>query len=109
MELDDEDCDTTLAALQEFHWHKSAIMDACAWVGKGNGPINNWYIPKLELLQSILPNIQANGAPIQFSADIMEHAHITEIKIQLEQEIINSMNCKSAVILTVPTKSTASI
>ena len=79
-ELDDEDCDNILAALQEFHQHKSTIMDACAWVGKNNRPIENWHIPKLELLQSVIPNIRANGAAIQFSADITEHTHITEIK-----------------------------
>ena len=53
-ELDDKDCDTILAALQ--------------------------YISKLKLLQSIIPNFWANGATIQFSADIMEHAHIIKIK-----------------------------
>ena len=44
-ELDNEDCDNILAALQEFHQHKFVIMDAAAQVGKGN-----WHIPKLELL-----------------------------------------------------------
>ena len=56
-ELDDEDCDNALAALLEFHQHKSAIMDAAAQVGKGSKPIVNWYILKLELLQSVIPNI----------------------------------------------------
>ena len=49
-------------------------------MGKGSRPIYNWHIPKLELLQSVIPNIRANGATIQFSADVTEHAHITEIK-----------------------------
>ena len=79
-ELNDEDCDNALVALLEFHQHKLAIMDAAARVGKGGKPIVNWYILKLELLQSVIPNIQANSATIQFSADITEHAHITEIK-----------------------------
>ena len=79
-ELDNEDCDNALAALLEFHQHKSAIMDAAARVGEGSKPIVNWYIPKLKLLRSVIPNIRANGATIQFSADITEHAHITEIK-----------------------------
>ena len=79
-EIDDECCDRTQAALDEFHAHKSVIVDADACVGKGNRPIYNWYIPKLEMMQSIVPNIQANGAAIQFSADVTEHAHITEIK-----------------------------
>ena len=49
-------------------------------MGKGGKPIVNWYIPKLKLLQSVIPNIRANSATIQFSANITEHAHITEIK-----------------------------
>ena len=73
-------CDNALAALLEFHPHKLVIMDAAARVGKGSKPIVNWYIPKLELVQSVIPNILANRATIMFSADITEHAHITEIK-----------------------------
>ena len=79
-EIDDEGCAIISAALDEFHQHKSAIIEAGARVGKGNRPIDNWYIPKLELMQSVVPNIRANGAPIQYSADVTEHAHITEIK-----------------------------
>ena len=79
-EIDDECCDRIQAALDEFHAHMSAIVNADACVGKGNRPICNWYIPELEMMQSVVPNIQANGAVIQFSADVTEHAHITEIK-----------------------------
>ena len=79
-EIDDKGCTIISAALNEFHQHKSAIIEAGARVGKGNRPIDNWYIPKLELMQSVVPNIQANGAPIQYSTDVTEHAHITEIK-----------------------------
>ena len=68
------------AALDEFHEHKSAIVDADAHVGNGNKSIKNWYIPKLEMMQSVISNIRANGAVIQYSADVTEHAHITEIK-----------------------------
>ena len=46
----------------------------------GNRPINNWYIPKLKLMQSVVPNIRANGIAFQYSMDETEHAHITEIK-----------------------------
>ena len=79
-EIDDEGCAIISTALDEFHQHKSAIIEAGARVGKGNRPIDNWYIPKLELMQSVVPNIRANGAPIQYSADVTEHAHITKIK-----------------------------
>lgn len=79
-EIDDECCKRIQAALVKFHKHKSAIIDAKACVSKGNKPIDNWFIPKLKMMQSIIPNIQANGVPIQFSANVTEHAHITEIK-----------------------------
>ena len=79
-EIDNECCDRIQAALDKFHAHKSVIVDADAHIGKGNRPIYNWYIPKLEMMQSAVPNIQANGAVIQFSADVTEHAHMMEIK-----------------------------
>ena len=79
-EIDDGCCDRIQAALIGFHAHKSVITDAGARVGVGNRPINNWYIPKLEMMQSVISNIRANGAIIQYSADVMEHAHIMEIK-----------------------------
>jgi hypothetical protein len=50
-------------------------------VGKKKKVIANFYIPKLELFQSMVPSIHANGANTQWSADMTEHAHITEIKI----------------------------
>ena len=79
-EIDEDGCDRILTALHEFHAHKASIMEAGVRVGKGKKPIDNWHIPKLEFLQSVVPNIRANGAPIQWSADVTEHAHITEIK-----------------------------
>jgi hypothetical protein len=78
--VDQRVCDMIQASLQEFHDHKAIILDLEARVGKGNRPIDHWQIPKLELMQSVVPLIRANGAPIQWSADITEHAHITEIK-----------------------------
>ncbi|KAJ6564518.1 hypothetical protein B0H19DRAFT_1209885 [Mycena capillaripes] len=64
------------AALACFHEKKQAIIDAGVRKGK-RGPINNWWIPKLEFLSSVVPAIRANGATLQWSADITEHAHIT--------------------------------
>ncbi|KAG0695794.1 hypothetical protein DFH29DRAFT_879790 [Suillus ampliporus] len=43
-------------------------------------PINNWFIPKLELLQSITSSMRKVGALIQWSMDATEHAHVSEIK-----------------------------
>ncbi|KAI6041971.1 hypothetical protein EDC04DRAFT_2601276 [Pisolithus marmoratus] len=51
------------SALQEFHDHKGAI------------------IPKLKLLQSVIPSICQSGAVIQWSADITKYAHVKEIKV----------------------------
>ena len=56
-EIDDEGCDRIRAALDEFHEHKSAIVNADAHLGKGNKPIKNWYIPKLKMMQSVISNI----------------------------------------------------
>ncbi|KAI6018531.1 hypothetical protein BKA83DRAFT_4464917 [Pisolithus microcarpus] len=45
-----------------------------------NGPLQHWEIPKLELLQHIVPSICNSGAIMQWTADVMEHEHVTEIK-----------------------------
>lgn len=68
------------SALNKFHTNKQAILDANACLCKGNKPINNWYIPKLEILHSVVLNIHANGAPYQWSANITEYAHQTVTK-----------------------------
>ncbi|KAJ7659007.1 hypothetical protein B0H17DRAFT_1171830 [Mycena rosella] len=65
--------------LKAFHDNKKAILKAGARRGK-KGPIDNWHIPKLEFLQSVIPAIRANGVPLQWSADVTEHAHITLVK-----------------------------
>jgi hypothetical protein len=78
--ISEDDCNNIENALREFHVHKDAILEAGARVGAHNKPIDNWWIPKLEMLQSVIANIRANGAVFQWSADITEHAHITQIK-----------------------------
>ncbi|KAF7343798.1 hypothetical protein MSAN_01960800 [Mycena sanguinolenta] len=65
--------------LQKFHENKQSILDAGARKGK-KGPINNWWIPKLEFLQSAIPAIRNNGVPLQWSADVTERAHIDLVK-----------------------------
>ena len=71
-EIDEDGCEAILASINEFHQHKSGITDAEARVGKGNRPINNWYTPKLELMQSVVPNIRANGIAFQYSMVICQ-------------------------------------
>ena len=78
-ELDDRSVVKMDGSLKLFHKYKDVIVDLGARRGKG-GAIENWYIPKLELMQSVVPNIRANGVPMQWTADHTEHAHITEVK-----------------------------
>ena len=69
----DESALTKLAgALQSFHDNKEAILST--------GVCSHFDIPKLELLQHIVPSIWASGAVLQWSVDVTEHAHVTEIK-----------------------------
>ena len=78
-ELNNNDCATLLASLQAFHDSKASIITAGGRKGKKD-VIDNWYIPKLELLQSVVPSIQISGAPAQWTANVTEHAHIVVIK-----------------------------
>ena len=78
-QINEEVCQNIGNVLSLFHQHKEAILDAGAHWGK-KGKINNWHIPKLELFQSIMSNIQLNGVACQWSADFTEHAHIKVVK-----------------------------
>ncbi|KAG2112343.1 uncharacterized protein F5147DRAFT_650974 [Suillus discolor] len=74
------------AALNEFHANKDAIIDARVCRGKANKVVNNWYILKLELMQSVIPSIRNSGVTAQWSADATEHVHITEIKVPVRSD-----------------------
>ncbi|KAI5986479.1 hypothetical protein EDD15DRAFT_2373187 [Pisolithus albus] len=78
--ITDGDIEVIVSALHEFHSHKHSILDTGLRRGKANKPIDNWYIPKLELMQSVAPSIRRVGVSIQWSADLTEHAHIEQIK-----------------------------
>ncbi|KAF9789589.1 hypothetical protein BJ322DRAFT_1178167 [Thelephora terrestris] len=71
-------------ALTTFHKTKQAILDAGARVGKAKNPLNNFFIPKLEFFHSVAASISWSGAPIQWSADATERAHIDVIKVPSE-------------------------
>ena len=79
-EISESICTEINAVLKEFHDHKHIIISSGAQTGKGNAITNNWYIPKLKLMQSVTSNIHENGAAIQWSADATEWHHVTEIK-----------------------------
>ena len=79
LELDDDDCSALLLLLHTFHDNKAHVIKVGGWRGKKK-VIMNWYIPKLELLQNVMPSIHDSGALAQWTADITEHAHILMIK-----------------------------
>ncbi|KAI5998362.1 hypothetical protein F5J12DRAFT_906877 [Pisolithus orientalis] len=68
--IDDDNLCIISSVLDEFHVHKH----------KGNKPIDNWHIPKLELMQSIIPSVKCVRVTIQWTADVTEHTHVSEIK-----------------------------
>lgn len=72
------------ASLAEFHQNKQSILDAGARVGTKGNVMEHFQIPKLELMQSVVPSITWTGVPIQWSADPTEHAHVTEVKIPVK-------------------------
>ncbi|KAG2035188.1 hypothetical protein BDR03DRAFT_868396, partial [Suillus americanus] len=62
-----------------FHQLKHSIVNAGAcWRKRGED--KPWAIPKLELLQGVIPSIYSHGAVMQWSADPTEHAHIRVVK-----------------------------
>lgn len=81
LEIDDNLCLLIESALKEFHDHKQSILDAKARRRQESLVILNWQIPKLEFMQSVVPNICLNGVAIQWSADRTENAHISEVKV----------------------------
>ncbi|KAG1891770.1 uncharacterized protein F5891DRAFT_1197466 [Suillus fuscotomentosus] len=66
-------------ALSDFHSFKDAIVQAEARKGK-KGIKEDFFIPKLELLQSFDGTIKKLGTLMQFSADVTERLLITHCK-----------------------------
>jgi hypothetical protein len=62
-----------------FHDNKDVILTLGARMGAKRA-IDNWHIPKLELMQSITASTHKVSSLIQWSADATEHAHITKVK-----------------------------
>ena len=77
--FDDNSLNKVEAALRMFHNNKLAIISAGGRQGS-KGPLEHWEIPKLELLQNVVPSIRASGAIMQWTADVTEHAHVMDIK-----------------------------
>ncbi|KAG2031309.1 hypothetical protein BDR03DRAFT_1016256 [Suillus americanus] len=70
-------------ALQDFHDNKQAILDAEARQGK-SGTKDNFFIPKLELMQSFTRAISHVGTLMQWTADVSERLLITHCKHPFE-------------------------
>ncbi|KAG1858447.1 hypothetical protein DFJ58DRAFT_715865 [Suillus subalutaceus] len=66
-------------ALSDFHSFKDAIIQAEARRGK-NGSKEDFFVPKLELLQSFDGTIKKLGTLMQFSTDMTEQLLITHCK-----------------------------
>ncbi|KAG1791079.1 uncharacterized protein HD556DRAFT_1433078 [Suillus plorans] len=80
----DSSVDSMVASLKEFHDYKHAILDAGARRGT-KGTLNNFIIPKLELLQSFASFTKDTGALIQWTADVTERLLITHCKLPFER------------------------
>ena len=63
--------DRIQAALDEFHDHKQAILNGGFHWDKR--VMDHFWIPKLELMQSMVPSIPWIGCLLQWSADTTEH------------------------------------
>ncbi|KAG1864380.1 hypothetical protein F4604DRAFT_1882085 [Suillus subluteus] len=71
-------------ALSDFHAFKDAIVAAEARRGK-KGVKEDFFIPKLELLQSFRGTVERLGTLMQFSADMTERLLITHCKHLFER------------------------
>jgi len=56
---------TFLQCLTNFTTNKDAIIAGGFHHGQRGGVIDNWYILKIELMQSIVPSIQNSGVIMQ--------------------------------------------
>ncbi|KAG2033533.1 hypothetical protein BDR03DRAFT_1014179 [Suillus americanus] len=62
--IDNNDLKCISSALAEFHAKKDAIITAGIRCREGKNIITNWHIPKIELMQSIVPSICNTGVPM---------------------------------------------
>jgi hypothetical protein len=65
--------------LSDFHSFKDAIVDSEARKGK-NSAKEDFFIPKLKLLQSFHGTVERLGLLMQFLADVTEHLLIMHCK-----------------------------
>ncbi|KAG1816744.1 uncharacterized protein BJ212DRAFT_1299501 [Suillus subaureus] len=90
--IDDNVLRCISAVLNEFHTNKHTIIAGGFHHSQHNRVIDNWFIPKIELMQSIVPSIRNSGVIMQWTTDTTEHAHITEIKDPTHSSNNNNYN-----------------
>ncbi|KAI9567568.1 hypothetical protein HD554DRAFT_2039579 [Boletus coccyginus] len=75
-------CYSVLHPIVGLHHFKDGIMTLKQVTGgaKSGAALDHWQIPKLELMQSVALSIGQLGVPVQWSADMTEHAHVEMIK-----------------------------
>ncbi|KAG2356903.1 hypothetical protein BDR07DRAFT_1380483 [Suillus spraguei] len=83
---------------EEFHDHKQDIIacGACVGAKSKNNVLDNRHIPKLELMQSVVPRICQVRSLLQWSADTTKHAHITLIKDPTDSTNNNNSHAQAA-------------
>ncbi|KAG1902591.1 uncharacterized protein F5891DRAFT_948766 [Suillus fuscotomentosus] len=74
-----ETLSSMMQSLSDFHTFKHAVIEAQARRGK-KGVKEDFFIPKLELLQSFRGTVERLGTLMQFSADMTERLLITHCK-----------------------------
>ncbi|KAF8212909.1 hypothetical protein K438DRAFT_1751323 [Mycena galopus ATCC 62051] len=79
-ELDEESIPRSSGFLDNFHALKQSIIDA------GGRTQDHFNIPKLELFHSLFFFIRWAGVPMQYTADVTEKTHSTEIKVPARTE-----------------------
>ncbi|KAG1827707.1 hypothetical protein EV424DRAFT_1471504 [Suillus variegatus] len=83
-----ETLSSMMQSLSDFHTFKHAVIEAQAWRGK-KGVKEDFFIPKLELLQSFRGTVERLGTLMQFSADMTERLLITHCKDLFSVQILN--------------------
>ncbi|KAG1798706.1 hypothetical protein EV424DRAFT_1474987 [Suillus variegatus] len=83
-----ETLSSMMQSLSDFHTFKHAVIEAQARRGK-KGVKEDFFIPKLKLLQSFRGTVERLGTLMQFSADMTERLLITHCKDLFSVRILN--------------------
>ncbi|KAF7319573.1 hypothetical protein HMN09_00296900 [Mycena chlorophos] len=79
-QIDEQTLGRMEQSLALFHQYKQTLID------DGGREQDHFHIPKLEFLHSVVPSIRWAGVPMQYTADITEKSHSTQIKVPARTE-----------------------